>query len=393
MDEIEEKLYHDLNLETNIPSKCEVIIKEGLNKKKKHYSLIKILTTACASLLITAGMVYASTTIIEKIWKQPEKVVGFYSEENTNEITEEEKASAMSEQEAIEKAKELLKKFGHEGEKIILAEFEKNDNNLVWYIKTDNETSIRFDAKSGNKLNVFFYSTLNGNIDGYRTTEEKAEKTARDFCKKNGYDLSEYSCIEISSNMESEEESYIWYVDFYKEYDGFVNRYEQISIAFVPKINELYYFIVYEGEYENNKVEISEEQAKQIVLNEEEKIDTVYEIKNVTTNLDIVKMNGDAYFRVTDYKQYRKQQNVGSSNSEYVEYYTDGIIRKAWVVTIEYDMPRFGEVNDNSYNPFDRRYAYYVDATTGEIIGGKCIYKPIITRYEDGKLVVVKEDY
>ena len=41
MDDIEKKLYHDLNLKTEIPDECEKIIKEALNKRKKHYSWAK----------------------------------------------------------------------------------------------------------------------------------------------------------------------------------------------------------------------------------------------------------------------------------------------------------------------------------------------------------------
>ena len=37
MDDIERKLYHDLSLKTEIPEKCEEIINQGLNNKKKHY--------------------------------------------------------------------------------------------------------------------------------------------------------------------------------------------------------------------------------------------------------------------------------------------------------------------------------------------------------------------
>ena len=64
MDDIERKLYHDLSLKTEIPEKCEEIIKNGLNKKKKHYSWAKIIVVSCASFMITAGVVYAGTKVI-----------------------------------------------------------------------------------------------------------------------------------------------------------------------------------------------------------------------------------------------------------------------------------------------------------------------------------------
>ena len=82
MDDIERKLYHDLSLKTEIPEKCEEIIKNGLNKKKKHYSWAKIIVVSCASFMITAGVVYAGTKVIESIWKEPKKNRGVYGRRN-----------------------------------------------------------------------------------------------------------------------------------------------------------------------------------------------------------------------------------------------------------------------------------------------------------------------
>lgn len=59
MDELDKKLFNDLNLETEVPKKCEIIINEALNKKGKHFSLPKLIPTACAIILITTGIVYA----------------------------------------------------------------------------------------------------------------------------------------------------------------------------------------------------------------------------------------------------------------------------------------------------------------------------------------------
>ncbi len=399
MDEIEEKLYHDMNLETNIPSKCEVIIKEGLNKKKKHYSLIKILTTACASLLITAGMVYASTTIIEKIWKQPEKVVG-YVEENI--ITEEERKNAMSEEEAKKKAKEILKKFGYEGEKIISAELEKyaGDNQLKWNIETDNKILISFDANGGEELSIFFDSIFDKDIQKYRTTKEEAGKTARELCKKYGYDLSEYTYVDIDSNVTSisangeeqiEEEAFIWRVDFYKQYDNLVDEYSMISIEFIPEINESYCFFIRDEKYENNSIEVTEEQAKETALKEEQKTGIKYEVKKVEAELSIASMNGNAYARTIDYEQYCEERNTPNYPIEkQIEYRTDKHIRKVWKIRIEYDIP-VSEIFTENFNHQNLGYIYYVDATTGEVIGGEDYDKSIIARYENGELVVVNE--
>src|SRR5699024_1704978 len=128
----------------------------------------------------------------------------------------------------------------------------------------------------------------------------------------------------------TEEDSYLWYIDFYKEYNGIINPYERISVGYVPEINEIYYFVVCDSKYENNSLEITEEQAKQIALEAEQKIDTGYKIKSVKTKLDIDRMNGDAYLRTTDYEQYCKQSTIEYPSKNYVEYRTEKSVRKVW---------------------------------------------------------------
>lgn len=377
MNEIEKKLYHDLKADIEIPVKYENAIKEGLNNKKRHYSLAKILSTACAGLLITTGIVCATTNIYDKIWKEPKKIVG-YSIENS--ITEDELKGTISEIEARKKAEEILRKFGYNSEKIKSINLEKNNDSLDWYIETENQISLYFDAKNGKGLYLFSNSILDKNIEQYHTTKSEAEQTIRDLCEKIGYDLSEYSYMKIDSNMESEDESYIWYVNFYKKYDGLVDEYSGISIAFIPQINELYYFVVREGNYENNPVVITEEQAKEIALKEEQKIDTKYKIKDSKVELSIISMNGDAYERVTDYKQFCEERNtLDYPNEKQVEYRTESRIRKAWKVRIDYD----AEISDmftETFNVTDVGYIYFIDATTGEVIGGEASNNPVIVK-------------
>lgn len=382
-DELDEILYRKFDSIEDIPEEIskelESIIHNRLyaEEKKEHYSIAKIITIACASIILTAGIVYAGSVVSNKIWKQPEKVVGFYDEGNKNTITEEERDNAMSEKEAREKVKELLKKFGHKDEQIKLIRLDNNPNDyeLTWYIQTDNGTNneniIEFDARGENSFGVMFQDALNENIHNYRTTEEEAVKTARDLCKKYGYDTEKYNKVKVLPNLETEEESYMWYVDFYKEYDRIINPYESISIGFVPEINDIYYFHVKDLKYENNSIEITEEQAKEIALEAETKINTGYEIKNININLGIKKMNGDAYKRINDYEQYYKENHTKNyPSNKIVSYRTDTIVRKVWKVTIEYEVPQYSINTENTYNPLDRYYTYYVDTTTGEIIGG-----------------------
>ena len=108
----------------------------------EHYKLSKIIVTACASLLITTGIVCAGTVISKNIWKEPEKTVGFYDEQSnsTDIITEKAKEEAISEKEAIKKTEIILEKFGYKNEKIKTAELSNYSNNyeLTWRIETKN---------------------------------------------------------------------------------------------------------------------------------------------------------------------------------------------------------------------------------------------------------------
>lgn len=375
MDEIDKKLYNDLNLKIDIPDKLETIIKQGLNKRPPHYSISKIAIGICTFLATTAGIVYAGTIIYDKIWKEPEKVVGFYSEERSkqNTISNEENKSAMSEEEARKKTEEILEKFGYKDEKIQSIQLQNNpdDYESSWYIQTENNIHITFEASNGKSFNISINNVLYENIENYRTTEKNAEETARSLCSKYGYNLNEYSYVKTTSNMNSEKDSYIWNVEFYKEYDGIVNRYEGIGVSFIPQINKLYGFSVNDKKFENNPVEITEEQAKEIALKEEKNVPVKYEINNIDIKLKIIEMNGIAYLRVNDYDQLHKQtSSIDYPSEEWTYYRTDNRVRKAWVVKFNYNIPnKPGEF----YNINDRQFSYYIDATTGEIIGGSCI--------------------
>lgn len=382
-DELDKFLYDKLNSEKKLPEQTSNEFKKiayntiyGDSKKIKirHYPVTKVGMVACAMILATTGIVYAGTVIANKIWKEPEKTVGFYSEEKQENtiITEAEKQSTMSEKEAREKTKEILEKFGHKNEKIKTIELENNSSNyeLYWDIETDNGTSIRFDAKGGNNLKINCDNVLEEDIEKYRTTEAEAIKTAKELCGQYGYDVQKYNHTKVMSNLDSEEESYIWTVIFAKKYDELINEYESIHVTFIPEINEIKSFIVNDEKCEENPIETTKEEAKQTALAEEQKVSTKYKVKNTYVDLSIEKMNGSAYLRTTDYDQYIKQSYETYPAENYIEYRTENRIRTVWAVTIEYDIPE----GENSEEYFEEYYTYFVDATTNEVIGGEDIW-------------------
>lgn len=387
MDDFDKKLYHDLNLEIEVPKEFTNIIKESLNNDKiknkvSHYSLTKIISVACASLVLTAGIAYASTEIVKNIWKEPEKVFS-----NNNIITAEEKAECITKEEATTKANEILKKIGYNNEKIKSATLEKSSYKAIdWRFETESEISLSFNAYGKDGFWLFNSNVLKKDIKNYRTTKEEAEKTARKICEKYGYDLSQYNNVSVKANLIEEKNAYIWYVDFSKEYNGLVNSYDYISVAFIPEVNEIYYFIVNTSEYDNNTVEIEKEKAINTALEAEKNIKTGYEVECLDAYLSIKKMNSDAYLRINDYEQYIEQKNKLTSKEE-IEYVVEKHIRKVWNVIL---LIR----NTNSLLEHGNTYSYYVDATTGEIIGGESDACDItVERDKDGKKYTFYRDY
>ena len=96
-------------------------------------------------------------------------------------------------------------------------------------------------------------------------------------------------------------------------------------------------------------------------------------VKNVTAKLDIRKMNAYVYSReqtaipkpdentTTDINE---NTTTISTTDNIAVYDAEDIVRKVWVVEIEY--------KENEY-AFTEKDMYFVDCTTGEIIGGDSI--------------------
>lgn len=378
MDELDKKLYHDMHIDVPIPDKCKITIKESLYNEEKikrvyYRSLTRIALTIFMTLLLTTGIVYASTKVYEKIFTNPEKVVGFYSDNNSEKNLNQIKDTTISRETALNEMSKLLKKFSHENEKIETIELFNNSENyqLIWEAKTNKNNSILINADDKTSFNVVFNSIIDENTrktNNNIITEEEAINTAKNLCKKYGYEISDYTYIRAYTNTSSETTPYIWYVDFFKEYEGVVNPFQRINIGFIPQTNEIYVFGICNAEFDNNPIEITSEQAKEIVLKEEEKINAGYKIESINSELCIVSTNDNAYLRVNDYEQYYKQGNATYPVENIIEYRVDRHIRRVYVVTINYDITE----NSNTYN---KSFSYFVDTATGEIIGGDDNYE------------------
>lgn len=375
MDKLEQKLYNDLNIQMETPDKLDTIIKNGLNERKSHGSILKRVASFLIITFATSGIVFAAGVAYENyernIWKTPQKVTGENADNNDNQNMT--KQNIMSEEDARKKGQDILEKFGYGNDKIKTIKLVGNPENydLTWDIETEQNISIAFDANGEETLSITNNRKLDKDITKYRTTEKEAEKTAREMIKNLGYDTEQYNYVKVSSNLNSDNDSYFWSVSFYKEYDEIKNPYEYIGISFIPQINEILGFNFINKKFENNPIEITAESAKEIALNEEKKVSVKYKIKDIETKLRIEAMNGFAFLRTNDYDQLHKQTESNYPNDKRVFYRTESRIRKVWLVTIVYNIP---DRLAKDYNRNDERVSYFVDVTTGEVIGGGSIF-------------------
>ena len=329
-------------------------------------NLLKMVATFVLTIGMTFGLVYAGNVVYEKIWKEPEAY------KISQEITEEEKAQCISETEAEEIAKAYLKKIGYTDESIgsigLYKESLSQEN--IWSMGSELGT-IRIDANTG-KLKSVSMPVREGSIPyNYGINREEARRVAYELLEKYKPigDTGEYELVSLKRNAGKDEEAYIWYAEFYKKYGDLYNASERIKVGWIPTSNILYCLDIEQNTYENNEEKISKEEAIQIAKEKEEQIETTREIQGIKAEIRIKQMNEEVYLREKLKEDYgnimlnmeKVEDGVYRYKEDAVFYKTEERVRKVWCVVI-------------TYNPEESRYlpafTYYVDSTTGEIIGG-----------------------
>ncbi len=360
----------DKKIFNNIISKSQMKIAvskfEEEEKKMPKRNLPKLVATFVLTTTVTGGLVYATgNTIYDKIWKQPE------SYNITQNVTDEEKAKCISEEEAENIGNSYLKKIGLNDEIIqnlgLTKEFLSNEN--VWNMSSQKAT-LTIDGETG-KIKSVNIPTWEYKIPyDYGITREEARNVAKELLQKYKPedDKGEYELISLKRNNEKDEEAYIWYADFYKRYGDLINPEERISIGWVPTINGLYSLNIESNTYEDNEQKISKEDAIKIVTEKEKQIEQNKTIKDTRAEIRIKQMNENVYLRENFKEEYengtlnmeKTGENTYKLKDDAVMYKTEERVRKVWCVVVIYNL-------DEPY----QGYTYYVDSTTGEIIGGQ----------------------
>ncbi len=361
-----DKIKNDIIAKSRMKIAISNLETEELKKPKRNLS--KLVATFILTIGTTAGLVYAGNAVYEKIWKEPT------SYQITQGITEEEKAQCISEQEAEKIGNEYLKKVGFSDETIqnIVLEKDWKEQENNWYMNSQ-KASFVIDGKTGN-IKSATIPTRNYTIpENYGITRQEAKKVAYELLEKYKPENSQgtYELLSLKGNANSEADSYIWYAEFYKKYDDLINPAEKVFIGWIPTINSLYCLDIDNYAYENNEQVISKEDAIEIAKNKEKVINPDGQIKTIQAEIKIEQMNESVFLREKYGEEYESGkwnkekvgENVYKIKDDAVFYKTEERVRKVWRAVIEYNKSQ----TDNSL----RYYAYYVDATTGEIIGGE----------------------
>lgn len=297
---------------------------------KLIFSYVASFTIVC--ILIT-GFAYATSYYIKSIWKEPETYI--YQEEK--EITEDDLKKSITEEEAKEIGINTLQKMNSKIGDITTSYLNKgpSTNKIEWVLTTSNDLEIRINAKNGEIYN-FSNNKLLNQTRNYKMNKDEAIQVAKEIYQNLAYEK-KYDFVEINNIGNGK-----WQAYFSAKYNEIFNEYQSIRITFFAETKELVILNVFDCEFENNPFEITEETA----INIAKKRYGEDNIKEISAKKDIKQMNAIIY---------QKENPLQNS-----EYRTDNIVRNIWNVKIIEKQYGFVEY-------------YYVDATTGEVIGGNQI--------------------
>ena len=355
--------------------------KEEENTMPKMNKITKSVATILVILGLGTGVVLATTNLYEKIWKEPKS---YTEEEMINElppaeVTEEEKKELITEDEAKVKGLEILEKLGYENQTINRIELKRGYDETVdsyYMIKTkwgyEEGLMVQLNAKGGDFIAFNDMDLKYRHLDSQVLDDKEIAKISTDVYNKLEIEEGKYTLSKTSAQdyLFENQTNKLLGANFYKYYDGIANKNESLSISFMWHNGKTYLnsiLINNDNTYQNNPVVVIEEEAINIAKNKEQEL-SPHEITNVTSSLSIEKMNAFIYQLEND------KYNVTGTMEDETYYKTENITRKVWKVKVEHNVDEKDYIDYNKYIKEGMNKYYYVDATTGEIIGGHQAY-------------------
>lgn len=383
MDEIDKYIKKIVTKKIEEPPSFEKAIREALYSEKfykrmRKRKIIKTISTACATIVLTSGVAVGGFIAYEKVWKEPKQYT--YEElKNTiaqSEVPEEEKANLISEDDAKNKALEIVNNLGYENQEITKIELQQNMEeylNEVFYeinmIEKNYNINIKINALNGELKSLENTGILENEENNTEISKEQAEQITSSIYNKIGINENEYKLSycnkeKIAYNGKNKE---VWNVESNKEYHGIINPYEGLKVNFIINSEEVKISSIVkiqDGAYEDNPEVITEQEAKNIAI-EKEKEFTHNEILEVKAIKGIEKINNF----IIELENNIINMNEKNTNENNHLYFNKLNQRNVWLVEL-----RQKEENINitpEQRILNKDKIFYIDITTGEIIGGR----------------------
>lgn len=386
MDKIDKYIEELVNREIQESDRYKKVVENALKHPRARiriykYQVLRVLSVACTVTIMIGGTAFAGVIAYKKVWQEPEE----YSYQELQEmlanvdIPKSDREGLLTEDEAKEKAYEILNNLGYENQEIISLELKKDINQEggeYYSMKTDtNEEKgydIKINARTG-ELNSFTDKELvYKNISIDTIEDDTAKQYANKILADSNFDENNYkfACCEEIDYISEKEPIEMWNAKYYKEYNDVYNPYESVNINFLVSNGDLEIESITKesnGEYAGNPVEISKEEAVEVARNKEMEF-TSNEISSVTVELGIRKMN--AYI-------YKLENNMQIQNNNIDNHIIDIIdseeARNVWIITIKHNKNE--ETNSDLDRIKGKSKKYYIDTTTKEILGGEELIK------------------
>ena len=340
---------------------------EKEEKPMSKQKVLKMVATFVIAIGLAASVTYAGSVIYEKIFKEPEKIENYIDELK---VTKEDLENVISKEEAVNKAVEQLKRYKidlntNDIENIELQK-DPNYDAITYVISMKSKDNFFVDANSGDLKNFYIDDGLSlEEVEKCTSSREDILEQAKIKMREYGYG-DEYKISYVNcNNGDDENKAYMWYITFAKEYDGIFNEYQSVNMTIIPKINKVTQLSIENEPFDDNPIEISEEQAIEIAKEKDKIINTENHIqKNIESNLAIVRVNPQVYLKENGLENGNETTTLEDGTKySYSTYKMNGRVRKAYTISIFYEDRTFGIPR-----------TYYVDCTTGEVIGGDDIF-------------------
>lgn len=342
-------------------------------KQIPKMKIMQMVATFVVCIGVTVGVVYAGYTVYEKVWKEPK----IYHEEEMQshlpspEISEEEKVeeNLITEEVAKQKALDVLEKLGYGRPEIKKIDLNRGysgekENESYYMVKTkegyEEGLMVLIDSKTGEFTYFSDMELKYKNLTLDEISEEKRKQIAYEVYDTLGFQEKEYELETYNQKTDR-----LYGCQFYKKYHGVYNRFQGITVGYMVVDGKVLYDtinIYHSNHYEDNEIKLSKEEAQQIAI-EKEKVFSDKESKIQKVELSIERMNSVIY----------QLENNIMGNDIYIK--TDNRIRNVWKVTIDHEDKEIfkwaTQEEQLQWMKESSKKTYFVDGTTGEIIGGE----------------------